>query len=644
MPEVDSGHDLRQGVALTSLCGAFLIAGLLLPYPLLSYTAMVFGAWLPVKAASESLKSKQLDVNTLMLLAAFGSAALGLPFEGAVLLFLFSLSGTLESFALGRTKSAIEGLIKLRPSEAIIIDDSGEHGVPVKDVAVGQKVKVLPFENVPLDGKIITGQTSANEAAMTGEARPVSKALGDMMLSGTQNLDGSVVIEVTAAQGSTTLDQVVNLVQEAQQNQASGERISSWFGSRYTFFVIGVFTLSLILRLVFGQDLNRALYASLSVFVALSPCALVIASPSATLSALAWAARRGILVRGGDPIEQAGKASIIVLDKTGTLTRGKFTLVRALVSQSTGEECCVDILEGDAESARDVLSAAASLESHSTHPLAEAIVSAAQSKGLHWDEAQDVQVKPGLGLIGTVGKQEILVGQEALIPGLPEDLLAKAEGFRADGLSTVVMKWGTQLALFGMRDEVRPESASVLKVLKQLGIKKTVMLTGDSLQPAEAAAKTVGIDEVYARQMPADKEARIAKLEEEGHVIFVGDGVNDAPSLARASLGVAMGGLGSDIAMNAADAVLMKDSLNDLPRLVSLGQKTNRVIKGSLGFAAGVVVCLFFGTLLADWLLSPEARKAILPFAVLGHEGSTVLVILNGLRLLAHKDPFPPEE
>lgn len=642
MPEADSGHDLRQGVALTSLCGAFLIAGLLLPYPLLSYTAMVFGAWLPVKAAWDSLKGWQLDVNTLMLLAAFGSAALGLPFEGAVLLFLFSLSGTLESFALGRTKSAIEGLIKLRPSEAIIIDDSGEHRVPVKDVVIGQKVKVLPFENVPLDGKIITGQTSANEAAMTGEARPVSKALGDMMLSGTQNLDGSVVIEVTAAQGSTTLDQVVNLVQEAQQNQASGERISSWFGSRYTFFVIGVFTLSLILRLVFGQDLNRALYASLSVFVALSPCALVIASPSATLSALAWAARRGILVRGGDPIEQAGKASIIVLDKTGTLTRGKFTLVRALVSQSTGEECSVDILEGDAESARDVLSAAASLESHSTHPLAEAIVSAAQSKGLHWDEAQDVQVKPGLGLIGTVGKQEILVGQEALIPGLPEDLLAKAEGFRADGLSTVVMKWGTQLALFGMRDEVRPESASVLKVLKQLGIKKTVMLTGDSLQPAEAAAKAVGIDEVYARQMPADKEARIAKLEEEGHVIFVGDGVNDAPSLARASLGVAMGGLGSDIAMNAADAVLMKDSLNDLPRLVSLGQKTNRVIKGSLGFAAGVVVCLFFGTLLADWLLSPEARKAILPFAVLGHEGSTVLVILNGLRLLAHKDPFPP--
>lgn len=643
MPEVDSGHDLRQGVALTSLCGAFLIASLILPYPWISYSAMAFGAWLPVKAAWESLREKQLDVNTLMLMAAFGSAALGLPFEGAILLFLFSLSGTLESFALGRTKSAIEGLIKLRPSEALVVDDSGEQKVPVKEVKVGQHVKVLPFENVPLDGLILAGQTSANEAAMTGEARPVSKSLGDKMLSGTQNLDGSVVIQVTAAQGETTLDQVVNLVQEAQENQASGERISSWFGSRYTFFVIAVFTISLVLRLVLGQEINRALYASLSVFVALSPCALVIASPSATLSALAWAARRGILVRGGDPIEQAGKAKIIVLDKTGTLTRGRFTLVRALVSQPTGEECCVDILDGDLELAKDVLSAAAALESHSTHPLAEAIVSAAKAKGHDWHEAEDVLVKPGLGLVGRVEGKEILVGQEALIPGLPHDLLAKAEGFRSDGLSTVVMKWGSQLALFGMRDEVRPESAAVLQKLKELGIEKSVMLTGDSLQPAEAAAKAVGINEVYARQMPADKEARIAQLESEGGVIFVGDGVNDAPSLARASLGIAMGGLGSDIAMNAADAVLMKDSLKDLPRLVSLGQKTDRVIKGSLGFAAGVVVFLFFGTLLADWLLSPEARKAILPFAVLGHEGSTVLVILNGLRLLAHKDPYPPE-
>ncbi len=640
MPESDSGHDLRQGLALTSLSGAFLLAALVLPYSWLSFIAIVFGAWLPVKSAWESLSERQLDVSTLMLLAAFGSAALGLPFEGAILLFLFSLSETLESFALGRTKSAIEGLIKLRPSEVLLVDELGEHKTPVKEVLVGQRVKVLPYENVPLDGRIIIGQTSANEAAMTGEAKPVSRKVGDLMLSGTQNLEGSVVIEVTASQGETTLDQVVSLVSEAQENQASGEKISAWFGSRYTIFVILVFIASLALRLTFGQELGRALYASLSVFVALSPCALVIASPSAVLSALAWAAKRGILVRGGDPIEKAGKARIVVLDKTGTLTRGKFVLSRILAFGSNGAEL---IASQDGGNAVDLLAAAASLESHSTHPLADAIVSAAKEKGLVWPETEDVTVKPGLGLTGRATGQEILVGQEALIPGLTSDFLAEVEAMRAEGLSTVVMKWGSRLAIFGLKDEVRPEAARVIKALSGLGIRKSVMLTGDSLQSAAAAAEAVGIKEIHARQMPADKEARIAQLEAEGGVIFVGDGINDAPSLARASVGVAMGGLGSDIAMNAADAVLMKDSIKDVPRLVYLGQQTNKVIMQSLVFAAGVVVLLFAGTLLADLLLNEEARKAILPFAVLGHEGSTVLVILNGLRLLACKDPLAPE-
>lgn len=637
MPEEEGGSELRIQSLLTGVCLVGLLSFLVYGSPLFAYGAILAGSVVPLRAAWESIRGRQLDVNTLMLLAAFGSVALGLPFEGGVLLFLFSLSATLEAYALGRTKSAIEGLIKLRPSQAILVEAGGERTVPVREVAVGQKVKVLPFENVPLDGRIIAGQTSANEAAMTGEARPVAKTPGDLMLSGTQNLDGSVVLEVTAAQGSTTLDQVVSLVREAQENQASGERISSWFGSRYTFFVIGVFALSLILRLGFGQEIHRALYASLSVFVALSPCALVIASPAATLSALAWAGRKGILVRGGEPIERAGQASILVLDKTGTLTKGEFTLVKALVKTEEGEELIEDLASLQEGPALEVLSAAASLESHSTHPLAEAITQAADSRGLPLPPASDIQVKPGLGLIGSIMGRTIMVGQEALIPDLPAEMLQRAEGLRADGLSTVVLKWGNEFALFGLRDEVRPESAEIISRMKALGLKKTIMLTGDSLHPAEAAAKAVGIDEVFARQMPADKEARIEALEKEGRVIFVGDGVNDAPSLARASLGVAMGGLGSDIAMNAADAVLMKNSLEDLPKLVSLGRMTNRVIRGSLYFAAGVIIFLFVGANLADWLLTEEQRRLILPFAVLGHEGSTVLVILNGLRLLIHK-------
>lgn len=622
-------------MVLTGLCFMCLAASFAGLHPAVPYLAIAFGSVLPTRAAWESLRAKQLDVNVLMLLAAIGSLALGMPVEAAVLMFLFSLSGTLEAFALGRTKSAIEALIKLRPDKARLVEPDGDREVLVSSLKAGDQIRVLPFEQIPADGVLKEGSTSANEAAMTGEARPSFKQAGDMLLAGTQNLDGSVVMEVRAAQGDTALDKVVALVREAQDNKASGERISAWFGTRYTFAVIAVFLAFLVGRLAFGQDLTRALYASLTVFVALSPCALVIASPAASLSALAWAARNGILARGGEAIEAASQCRVLALDKTGTLTRGKFTVERICVHDPDhgGRECWHGQEAMPAE-AREVLGVAAALEVHSTHPIAAAIVATAEAEGLDLAEFADARVHPGLGISGTLDGVEVKVGQTNFFGALPPEFEASLQDMREAGMTTVILEKGDRLAALGLRDAPRPEARQVLDRMKALGFTRIVMITGDTAQPAGRVAAELGITEVHAGLMPADKEALAARLNEEGGLLYVGDGVNDAPSLARAKLGVAMGGLGSDIAMNAAQAVLMKDSLEALPRLAALSRKTNAIVKGSLLFAAGVVAVLFFGSILADSLLSEELRRAVLPVAVMGHEGSTVLVILNGLRLL----------
>lgn len=638
----------RLQIILTALCGILGLAGWLTHNNAVALAAVVCGSPFALRSTFISLRDREIDVNFLMMLAALGSVVLGKLNEAAALLFLFSLSNTLEAFAMGRTQSAIEGLMKLRPDTALVVTESGDVKTPVKDLQVGQVVRVVPFAAVPADGTIIQGDTSVNEAAMTGESVPVTKSPGDRLLAGTQNQDGMVTMTVTHAMGDTTLEKIVHLVRDAQENKASGERISQWFGSRYTIFVVAVFVVDVAVRLAMQQPINEALYRSFTLLVALSPCALVISTPATTLSALAWAARKGILVRGGQHIESAGKATTILLDKTGTLTQGRFELREicvchtAEVGAARNEDACW--MGGPmGPQAQELLLAAAAAEQYSTHPIAEAIVRAARAQGLAVPECPQQTTVPGFGVVATVDGHEIKIGQERFFTPdeLPEGFHDHIRELQESGLTTAVARYRGEFAALAMGDMLRPEAVEVLSGLRRLGVNRVAIMTGDSPPTAKAVGKSVRADEVHAALMPEDKERLVAEAAAKGEtVMMVGDGVNDAPSLARAHVGVAMGGLGSDIALNAADVVLMRDRLTALVDLVRLGRTTERVVRANLLFASGMIVFLAVGSVVAETYF-PAWSSALLPIAVFGHEGSTVLVILNGLRLLGGPGRLP---
>jgi len=616
---------------LTILCGVFLVAGFFLG-PVYAYLSVACGSVFALRTAWDSLSQRELDVNFLMVLAAVGAVIVGRPSDAAALLFLFSLSNTLENFAMAKTRSAIEGLIKLRPDRALKITESGEALTPTAELQVGDRIRVAAFENIPVDGEIESGITSVNEAAMTGESVPVARTVGEPVLAGTQNLDGMIVVRVTAAVGGSTLDKVVDLVRDAQENKASGERISQWFGQRYTFFVIAVFIVAFSIRLFLKQPVYEALYGALVLLVALSPCALVISTPATTLSALAWAGKQGILVRGGEFLERLKSIKVIALDKTGTLTFGKPRLAEICVCApvAVGVICREDeaCWHGDGHlsaEAKVMLRAAAAAEQYSRHPLAVAVTRAARDQGLDVPEAIDQRDEPGLGVEATIPEGRVRVGQRRFFPNLPEEFALHVEEIQKRGMTVAIMEFGGKFAALGLRDEPRQEAKAVIEGIRASG-REVVMLTGDTEQTARAVAEELGIREFAASMMPGDKTERIASYEDSGKpVLMVGDGINDAPALSRASVGVAMGGLGSDIALNAADIVIMQDKLAKIPQVISLGERTNRIITANLIFAASVIVALTFSSLFF---------KLPLPLAVIGHEGSTVLVILNGLRLL----------
>lgn len=640
-------------VVLTGLCAVFLVLSFFVEGSWAAYASVVFGSYFALKEAWGSLRERSLDVNFLMVFAAVGSVALGHPVEAAVLLFLFSLSSTLESFAMSRTKAAIESLIQLRPDTAIRLTDDSDERVPVAELKLGDRVRIVPYDQVPVDGTILEGRSNIDEATMTGESTPVEKEPGDKVLAGTQNLEGMLVVSVTATVGDTALEKIVDLVRDAQENKASGERISQWFGQRYTLFVLGAFAVSLAIRLALGQEMQPALFAALTLLVALSPCALVISTPASTLSALAWAARNGMLIRGGEFIETAGRIDTIAMDKTGTLTLGQPRLVDMCLCRKTA----VGVLVGSpkphvcsartgcwhdgapmSDAAREVLRLAAAVEQYSTHPIAEAIVLAARDAGVDIPESTSHKVFSGLGVAATVDGMEVMVGRARMYAdlgiGLPGEVLNRAEEMESHGMTVAILMAGDQTAALALSDQPRPEAKAVVEDLRALGVRRALMLTGDSEVSARAVAAAVGIDEVHAGLYPEQKDRLIADIVDEGgRVAMVGDGVNDAPSLTRAHLGIAMGGLGSDVALNSADVVLMRDRLEMIPRLVRLGRMTNRIIRANLFFATGMIVFLTVMTF-AFGALFPGHANLVLPLAVVGHEGSTVIVILNGLRLL----------
>ncbi|HEY0866659.1 MAG TPA: cation-translocating P-type ATPase, partial [Fimbriimonas sp.] len=421
---------------------------------------------------------------------------------------------------------------------------------------------------------------------------------------------------------------------EAQENKASGERISQWFGQRYTFFVVGVFLVSLAVRAFLGEHLHDAARSSLTLLVALSPCALVISTPASTLSALTWAARHGILIRGGEFIEAAGKIDTLAVDKTGTLTTGKPEVVEICVCSSLVPAGC---RQGDAcwsrgkpmsDKAVEMLTVAAAAERYSTHPIAESIVRKAESRGLALPEASDHQSATGMGVTATIDGHHVRIGQRKFFEErFTEHFEDHVRGFEDRGLTVAVIEVDGEYAALGLQDVPRSEASELIASVRELRIEKVIMLTGDTPATAAAVAREVGVDETYAGLLPADKTRVVDEIVGKGRrLMMVGDGVNDAPSLAKATIGVAMGGLGSDVALNASDVVLMQDRLSRIPDLLKLGRKTNSIIRANLLFAVGVIAVLtaasLFG-LLPLWM------------AVIGHEGSTVIVILNGLRLLS---------
>lgn len=628
-------------VILTVLCGLALVLSFFRIHPSIPYLSVASGSYFALRTAWESLRERSIDVNLLMVLAAVGAVVVGQPIDAAALLFLFSLSSSLESLAMARTKSAIESLVKLRPDKAILIRDGAESQVRVEDLKLDDVIKIPPFEAVPVDGVVQEGQSSVDQSAMTGESIPVAKQMGDRLLAGTRNLDSALIVKVASTVGDSTLDKIVALVQDAQENKASGERISTWLGKRYTFFVIAAFAVALGARLAIGEPMQAALYASLTLLVALSPCALVISTPATTLSALGWAARNGMLVRGGEFIEKAGRIDTIALDKTGTLTAGKPKLVEICVCAKSlatvggpasceGSEACWHGEGNLTPDTRELLRYAASAERYASHPVAEAIRQAARDHGIEAPQADEEFTSPGLGVGARVEGKQVLVGQPGYLRSEGIDIPAEFERhvakFNDQGMTVALIAVEDQIAAMGFMDIPRPEAEGFVREVRRAGATEIIVLSGDTERTVEVVAGKLGIGRFHGSMLPDEKARAVQELSREGrHVLMIGDGVNDAPPLASAAVGVAMGGLGSDIALNAADVVLMHDRLDRVPQLMWLGKKTNRIIRANLLFAGGVIVALtiwsLFGTL-------------PLPLAVVGHEGSTVLVILNGLRVL----------
>lgn len=612
---------------LLGICGITLVggfaAGKLLPeQPLLASGLFLLcylsGGYFGVISGFHSLRRGVVDVDLLMVLAALGAAWVGAPFEGGMLLFLFALSNVLQDRAMDKSRQAIQALMRLRPETVKVLRGQDWVATPVETVHPGDKIRVHAGDSIALDGELIRGETTVDESTLTGESMPVVKTVGSPLFAGTLNGGGSIDLRVTRAAADSTLARIVRMVEEAQSQKANTQRFLEKAEQRYALGVI-LITLGLILVpwLLLEAEFDAAFYRAMTVMVVASPCALIISTPAAFLSAIGGAAKRGLLFKGGVHLERMAKVDIVAFDKTGTLTCGKPKVLSIQPAAGTGES--------------ELLTLAAGLEAHANHPLAAAVLDAAAARQLTPQTAAGVQTVAGHGLEGIVQGRSLLLGSPAFLEEQGLKRPASVEACRAEGQTVVVL--GERLAdntlrllgVLGIADEIRPDAAATLCALKRLGVKKIAMLTGDHPEVANRVAEAVGADLVFADLKPEDKATVIKDLALTGSVAMVGDGVNDAPALASAHVGIAMGAAGTDVAMETADVVLMSDALSRLPEAFALGRRTRRIVIQNLVFAMGIIVGL---GLLALF------RGIPLPLGVIAHEGSTVLVCLNGLRLL----------
>ena len=580
--------------------------------------AIVAGIWTVAPKAWFSLRRLRPDMNLLMTIAVLGALAIGEWFEGATVAFLFAVSLALESWSVGRARRAVAALLDLSPETARVLRPDGrEEEVPAGQVEVGAHFVVRPGERLPLDGRVTAGSSEVNQAPITGESTPVLKQAGDEVFAGTINGDGALEVESTKRAEDTTLAHIIRMVEEAQSRKAPSEQWVERFARFYTPAVMGLAVALLLLPpLVAGGGWSDWIYRALVLLVIACPCALVISTPVSIVAALTAAARHGVLVKGGLFIEAPARLRAVALDKTGTLTLGRPAVVEVIP------------LAGHDEA--ELLERAGSLEARSEHPLARAILAYAKDRGTVIRPAEDFKILQGKGATGRFDGREYWLGSHRYLEERGQEtpeIHERLEGMSQAGRTAVVVGTGDHVCgLIAVADAVREESRGAVEALRKAGIETIVMLTGDNRGTAEAIGKETGIDEVRAELLPAEKVSAIDQLVARyGQVAMIGDGVNDAPAMARATLSVAMGAAGSDAAIETADVALMSDDLSKLPWLIRHSRRTLRVIRQNIAFSLAVK---------AVFVLLTFAGYASLWTAIAADMGASLLVVFNGLRLL----------
>jgi heavy metal translocating P-type ATPase len=568
----------------------------------------VTGGWEPALAGLRALREKTLDVDLLMVVAAIGAASIGQVTDGALLIVIFATSGALEALATARTADSVRGLLDLAPDTATRLSDDGEYVVPATELAVGDVVLVRPGERISADATVIDGASEVDQATITGEPLPVDKAVGDEVFAGTLNGTGALRIRVDRRAADSVVARIAALVEEASQTKARTQLFIEKVEQRYSVGMVAVTLGVFVIPLLAGDTAREALLRAMTFMIVASPCAVVLATMPPLLAAIANAGRRGVLVKSAVAMEQLGTATRVAFDKTGTLTRGtpELTQIRLLTGDFTEDQA---------------LTLAAAAEHPSEHPLGAAIVRAATARRLVLPRVVDFAAEPGRGVRATVDGCTVTVSSPSLASAE-----ATAEMERRGCTAVVMAVDGRAVAVFGMTDQLRPDAHGAVAAVAALTGQAPVLLTGDNAAAAGQLAGRVGIVEVRAGLLPHDKVAAVRDLQADGaRLVMVGDGINDAPALAAAHLGIAMGGAGSDLTLQTADAVVIGDDLRTIPAVIALSRRARRVVAANLGIAATFIAVLVVWDLVGTLPL---------PLGVAGHEGSTIIVGLNGLRLL----------
>jgi len=572
------------------------------------------GGWEPAVAGWQALRERTLDVDLLMIVAAIGAAAIGQVVDGGLLIVIFATSGAQEAYATKRTADSVNALLTLAPEQATLLGPDGtEAVVDTASLLVGDEILVRPGERIGADGTVTDGTSEVDQASVTGEPLPLLREPGDEVFAGTLNTHGALRVRVSRPASESVVARIVALVEQASATKAKAQLFVERIEQRYSVTVVLTTLLVFAVPLAFGASLRPTLLRAMTYMIVASPCAVVLATMPPLLSAIANAGRHGVLVKSAVVMEQLGQTTQVAFDKTGTLTQGTPHLTDVHVLADVRQD--------------DVLRLAASAERPSEHPLGRAVVTAANQRGLALAEIADFSATPGRGVTALVEGQRVHVGSPALITDATASQTDAVNAVEAEGrTAVVVLVDGRLVGVLTLADQLRPTAAATVAALRDLTGNTPVLLTGDNAPAARSLAAQVGITHVHAALLPQDKAERVQALRDSGgHVLVVGDGINDAPALATANLGVAMGRHGSDLTLQTADAVLVRDDLAALPALLRLSRAARKAVVQNLVLAAAAIVGLVAWDLIGTLPL---------PLGVLGHEGGTVLIGLNGLRLL----------